>query len=187
MAGLPLGAMTPPSIGDVLGAAGACPEIELRGKRWKVGHPTQRAKDRLEKLVVSLCWESIKAAQCGVPELDERLVADFTKAVRNREYRTGGAGWAEAFGRPEGQVAFALSLLQEHHPEATADDAVALMSEKGDEFNVALAQVVPGFFGVIAADLKMPPEKREAWVREKAAAFLAALKTPSSSPPPSST
>jgi hypothetical protein len=166
----------PPSVGDVFGAAGACPEIRHGEKVWKVGHPTQAAKDRLEKLVVADAWANIKAAAIGIPEVDDEAVRLFHEAVRNREYRTGGKMWSAAFGRLDGNIKFYLSLIQEHHPEATEADVLELMSEKPDEFLTAMELVTPRFFFVAAEAMGLPPDKGRKWATERAAEFLDALK-----------
>ncbi len=167
----------PPSVGDVLGASGAPPTVTSNGKTWKVGYPTGGAKDRLEKLIVADAWENIQAAKLGVPEVDDEMVKSFHTSVRNREYRTGGSLWSAAFSRLDGQVKFYLSLIQEHHPEATAEDVVALMADQPDEFMTAMEIVTPRFFFVVAEAMGLPKDKRAPWATEQAATFLQAFQT----------
>lgn len=166
----------PPAVGDVLGPAGACPEILHNGKTWKIGHPDQAAKDRLEKLVVADAWNNVKAALLGDPEHDEELKASYQESVRNREYRTGGKLWARAFSRTDGQVLFYLSLIQAHHPEATSQDVVSLMADKPDEFLTAIELVTPRFFFVAAEAMGLPPDKQQTWATEQAGKLLDAIR-----------
>lgn len=179
--------MSEPSVGDVLGAAGASPTIPCNGKVWKLGHPTQAAKDRLEKLVVAEALENVKAAETGVLEIDKANRESLFAAIRQRKFRTGGEEWVQTFSRPEGQVMFALSLLQEHHPDATAADVLELLTDAGDAFAAALLQVVPGFFFIAAGAMGLPEKTRRQWARGMAEKFAAGLSPPSSSPPPSGT
>ena len=160
----------PPSVGDVLG--GDCPTIQCDGKTWKIGHPTQAAKDRLEKLVVADAWENVQAAKLGIPEVDDEAARSFHEAVRNRESRTGGKMWASAFGRADGQVMFYLSLIREHHPEATPEDVMRLMADKPDEFLTAIELVTPRFFFVAAEAMKLPPDKAKTWAERLGAEFV---------------
>lgn len=166
----------PPAVGDVLGPAGACPEIVHNGKTWKIGHPDQAAKDRLEKLVVADAWANVKAALIGDDEHDAELKASYQESVRNREYRTGGKLWAKAFGRVDGQVLFYLSLIQANHPDATSQDVLSLMADKPDEFLTAIELVTPRFFFVAAAAMGLPPDKQATWAMDQAAKFLDAIR-----------
>lgn len=173
----------PPSVGDVVGSD--CPVIQHGEKLWKIGHPTQAAKDRLEKLVVADAWENVTAARLGIPDVDDEAARSFHEAVRNREYRTGGKMWAAAFSRPDGQVKFYLSLIREHHPEATEADVMRLMADKPDEFLTAIELVTPRFFFVAAEAMKLPPDKAKAWAEKLGAEFVQKIRdarptTPSS-------
>ena len=176
----------PPSVGDVLGASAECPAIEYNGKTWKVGYPTQLAKDRLEKLVVADAWTNVQAAKIGIPEFDDGLVKEFQESVRNREYRTGGKGWASAFSRTDGQVLFYLSLFQEHHPDATSEDVINLMADKPDEFLAAMEVVTPRFFFVAAEAMRIPKDKAKVWAEEQGRKFLQAITDARSQAMPSS-
>jgi len=166
----------PPSVGDVLGAAGACPEIAHQGKTWKIGYPTKAAKDRLEKLVVADAWASVQAAFIGDPQHDAELKESYHESVRNREYRTGGKLWAKAFSRMDGQILFYLSLVQEHQPAATSEDVITLMADCPDEFMTAMELVTPRFFFVAAEAMGLPKDKQPAWATAQAEAFLKAIR-----------
>ena len=150
-----------PSIGDVLGAAGDPPVITHNGKSWKMAYPTAAIRDRLEKLIVADAWTSVKAAECGIPELDDEAKKSFHEAIRNRAYRTGGKMWSEAFGRVDGQLLLYLALLQEYHPEATKEDVVGIMAECPDEFTTAMLLVTPRFFYIAAEAQGLPPAQRK--------------------------
>jgi len=174
--------MIAPSVGDVLGAAGEPPVIVHNGKTWKMGYPTKAAGERLEKLIVADAWASIKAAECGIPELDMSTRESFHEAVRKRAYRTGGAMWSEAFNRTDGQILFYLSLFREHHPEVTKEDVISIMAECPDEFTTAMLLVTPRFFYVAAEAQGLPPAQRNKFVLEQTAKFKAAVEAAKSQP-----
>jgi hypothetical protein len=149
-------------VGTMLGASGGCPEVVFNGKTWKIGHPTQRAKDTLERLAVSKATQEIMALRGVVDapayaELFEAHKRDITAG----SFRTWGEGWQRITFSPQNAHLFLLSLVRECHPEATERDAQALAIGAPEELQLALAQVVPGFFTVLLADMPLPPEKRQ--------------------------
>ena len=82
--------------------------------------------------------------------------------VQAGKYRTFGEGWDAVMGRPDGSGGelFLLSLLRTEHPEATIDDAKRLKLFHDDQLTLALDEVSPAFFQVLAEDEKVPPAAR---------------------------
>jgi hypothetical protein len=135
-----------PGIGDLLGDAGALPEIEYAGKVWKVGKPTQRAADCLVQLTIRAAMKEITSLKGIVEPADyKEMFDDFTVSVQRGAYKTWGDRWSAMASGMDGTVRFLLSLLRERHHDATEADAMALMVNCGDEVRVAFAQVLPPF------------------------------------------
>ncbi len=167
------------SVQNLLGDAGACPEIEWNGKRWKIGHPTQGAKGCLEELVAAKAVAEVKAIKGVLPADD---YAEMFKALLSRittgYYRTFFPGWIEQTTGGGGAVLFLLSLLRERHPDATEADAVGLAGERGDEVQAALARVVPSFFEMLVASATHIPPDQKAAMRSAMAGVVAAAFPP---------
>lgn len=142
-----------PGVGGMLGAAGPCPEIPLGKRVWKVGHPTQAAKARLEKLAAKVALDEVRRLK---DVLDPAAYREAFDAVTQnlKSYRTWRPGWqAVVFDGANGHL-FLWSLLQEHHPAATEADVLALCREAPEEVAAALAQVIPDFFGVLLGEVR---------------------------------
>lgn len=147
-----------PTVGQVLGAAGACPEVEYAGRVWRVGFPTQRAKARLEELFAAQALAEVKALEGVLDPADYAgELAAVRDAVRSKQYRTWAPGWVAAMNGPEAGTLFLLSLLRENHPDATAADARALAENRADEVNAAVDRVAAPFFETVAADFPGTP------------------------------
>lgn len=129
---------------------GACPLVTCDGKVWKVGFNTNNAKAALEQLIRA---HVIAEAKKDGPEEYQ----DTKDRVLGGHYRTFAKGWLTVMNSPDGPPLYLQSLLLKHHPEATASDAMRLMTAAGDEVEAALAEVSPDFFRVAAVE----------WAREK--------------------
>jgi hypothetical protein len=153
--------MDTPGIGTMLGAAGACPEIDLKGNRWKIGHPTQRAKAVLEELAVAKAVAEIRRLK-GIlpPDAYAETFAELTSRIAAGDYRTWGGGWQRVVLAPGNSHLFLLSLLREHHPQASEDDARALALGEPEQVGAALARVVPGFFSLLLDPLPLQETQR---------------------------
>ncbi len=150
-----------PSVQTMLGAAGACPEIIHAGKTWKIGHPTQRAKATLETLVIQKATEeTLSLKKMLSTEAYEEIFESYRRAVSAGEYKTGAEGWAKFIFKGKNANLFLLALLRENHPTAAEKDAVDLAVAEPEQVQLALAQVVPGFFDLLLADLPLPPDQR---------------------------
>lgn len=149
------------SVTTMLGAAGACPEIALDGKTWRIGHPSQRSKPQLEKLVVAHATAEILALEGLLePAQFARFFESHKSDVISGTYRTWGAGWQKIALAPANIHMFLLALLRENHPEATEKDARALIVHNRHEVELALAQTVPAFFTLLMEDLPLTAEQR---------------------------
>jgi hypothetical protein len=157
-----------PRLGDILGAAGSPFEIDHAGKTWRVGHPTQKARDAFNKLVKADALREAQAADAEFPGLE--AVTQFRRDVRH--YSPGGKLWRERITDPRANVLYLLALLREHHPDAGVDDAEALVRDAAPLVAVALEEVTPRFFDLLAADREVPPEVAAA-LRTAAAAMRA--------------
>lgn len=135
-------------------------EIEVEGKTWKVGHPTRAARDLLEALALKRAWENVEATRTMLPAAFQELKTELVTLIGSSDYKTGGRGWKASVSGPDGNALFLVSLLKEHHPEVTLQDARRLISHRPDDVEVALAAVVPGFFELVADDREVPPDRR---------------------------
>jgi len=171
--------MSTPGIGDVLGDSGALPEITCDGKTWKIGKPTQRAKDALEELIVADAVREITSLKEVIPGAAyKELWGDLRAAIANKEYRTWGPGWLAGLDAFDGDIKFLTSLLRERHDEATVADAKGLIEKNGDEVELALARVVPSFLYFLAESLPAPPEMRKKVIDDLTAKILSRLSKP---------
>ena len=153
--------MDSPGVQTLLGAAGACPEIPHQGKVWRIGHPTQRAKAVLEELAVAKATAEIRALKNVVPaDAYSELFAELTTRISAGDFRTWGTGWQRiVFGGVNAHL-FLLSLLREHHRDATEDDARSLAANEPEQVQAALVRVVPGFLSLLLAGLPLSPDQR---------------------------
>jgi hypothetical protein len=139
-----------PSIGVMLGAAGGCPEVEFKGKTWKVGHPTQTTKATLERLVVAKATREITALKQDLPPNEyAEMFEGHRKAVSAGKFKTWSEDWQAIAFAPENLHFILLSLLRENHPEASERDAKDLFTSAKEDVEIALAQVVPDFFTLL--------------------------------------
>ncbi len=153
-----------PNLNSVLGQSGACPEIELNGETWKIGHPTQQAKSILNLLIVANATAELTALR-GV--VDAQTYADSMREhsarVANGYYKTWRDGWLAAMGdKFRADAVFLQSLLRVNHPGATEKLARDLYEQKPDEVSMALLEIAPPFFEMLVKELpaKTTPEQR---------------------------
>ena len=135
-------------------------DIELDGKVWKVAHPTRAARDALAAMVLQHAWANLKQTQTVLPDGYAELLAEMVRLIGAEEYKTGGKAWGATVNGPSGNALFVLSLLREHHPDASLKDARKLIGHRPDDVQVALAALVPGFFLLVGEDDEIPPERR---------------------------
>jgi len=153
-------ASTPPTEGDFLGGSAAPFPVTHDGKTWLIGAPTLGARDALNKFVVVHAMGTARQADINTPGLG---VFDQFKADHGqRKYQPGRSRWREWVTGEDSNALFLASLLYQHHPkEACVELAETLIREKPDEVGIAMAEVIPGFFDLLAADKSLPPELRE--------------------------
>lgn len=166
----------PEGVMAALGDAGPCPTIERGGKTWTVGHPTQRAKAELEKLVVEVSQATLDDLKGMLPpaKWDEKE-AKFDALLFSRQWQTWGTLWFEVANGPQSYPLFLLSLMRPHHPEATVRDAEALWRDANRACRAALVMVVPGFFDLLTAYLPAEADGRQAQatvMKDHVVAFL---------------
>lgn len=152
-----------PSVSTMLGSSGACPEIRLNGKVWKVGHPTGRAKACLEQLAVASAFAEVEALQGALPAPSyQKAYRELLASVAAREYKTWGPGWQRVvWGEMSAQL-FLLSLLRENHPEATEEDALTVAAGAPEQVSLALVQLIPNFITLLLSERKdVTQEQRE--------------------------
>lgn len=154
-----------PSVQQLLGSAGEPAAIVHAGKTYRLGHPDQRAKARLEQLVARQARENLLAA--GVPEVE------WVRQATAGEFRTLRAGWSAVLSGENAAVLTLLAQLQEHHPDLTADDVRDLIAAEPGQVNVAVMETTPDFLRVLLANL--PADQREQKIRHAVAAMEAAL------------
>lgn len=172
-----------PAITDAMGDAGHPLSVESDGVRWTFGFPTQAAKDRLEKLVfgeekrIVLAQEDILT-----PAKFEARVDRLAAQSNERQFATGGPLWLKHAVGPGGMVLWVQSLLMEHHPRVTKEEAVKLIGENRHEVKLTLSVIVPPFFAwalgladQMAGRLEAGGVSQASEVRERLAAVRAAL------------
>lgn len=162
-----------------LGAATGPVDVVHDGKTWRIGHPTQRAKAELEKLVVAVSEQSLAdlkdvltAARYAAKEkrLDELVYA--------RQWQTWGELWSQVVNGPLSFPLFLLSLMKAHHETATVQDAEALWLGANRACRTALTMVLPGFFKLLVGALPADQEERRVTAEAVAAELLEALQKP---------
>lgn len=180
-----------PALSDVLGDAGDPITVtDSTGRRWKIGFPTQRAKDRLQKFVfeeeLRLIREQYDLGIITQPEFELRAER-LAKQARGREFKQGGVLWVKHTAQAAGALLWVHALLAENHPDITREDVERLMQDRGPDIKAAMEVIQPPFFvwvlGMAAAVIDramsqgMPPEQMEKARRAKAemAAALAGL------------
>jgi hypothetical protein len=143
------------SIGQALGAAGACPVVEdADGKLWSVGWPTQRAKGELEQIVVQAARQNLNDLRGVLPEEEWEEESRALRAqLVGRHWQTWGSLWSTVTDGPDGLPLFMLALMRPRHPKATIADAKRLWLDANEDCRTALAMVVPDFFEMLAAQL----------------------------------
>lgn len=154
---------TPP--GNPLGAAGECPPVEWEGTTYRLGHPTQAAKNRYCESLVDAEKAAIEAQKARgwltEAKYDRKLDALGARVDRN-EHRTGGALWAEYQAGDKfavGLELFIWALFRENHPDMPAETVRAMYAGCPELLKLAVRRVLPGFFDWTAEGLKVPPER----------------------------
>jgi len=173
--------MTDPTLSDILGAAGAPFPVEHAGKTWYVSAPTTRARDVFHKLVIVTALKGAQAADAELPGLGD--LDRFSRDMRNGLYKPGATGWLEVAKGEKGNALFLASLLYEKHPDVTVEQAEELLAAQPVAVSVALAEVIPGFFTLLAESPKMPPNVAAAF-RLAGPKLAAQLRSESAPPTP---
>ena len=156
----------PVSVQHLLGSTGAPAEIHVGPTVWKVGHPDQRAKARLEELVTQFARRELAA---------NGAIDQWVARVEEGAYRTRADGWSRVMRGPSADCLFLLSLLREHHPNASLADAESLAAGEPEQVRAAIVRVAPAFFGLVLADLSLPPAEKERAIAEAVQMFTHAI------------
>lgn len=171
-----------------LGAAVPPPEIQFDGAVWKIGHPTQRAKAELEKLVAQAAEQNLADLRDVLsPARYAEREAKLDAALLARQWQTWGTLWAEVMNGPLAFPLFLASLLRPHHPSATTAQAEALWLGENRACRTALAMVLPDFFSLLVASLPADEAARQAAAVVWAAEVLGRLPGPQPIVSPSTT
>lgn len=134
------------------------PTVVLDGKTWRIGFNTQDAKARLEELMRShVVREALKNKRAvGGPD-GEELFAAKMKQVEGGHYLSFAEGWRDLLRTPVGGTLYLLSLLQEHHPDATESDARRLLVQESEQTTAALTAITPDFLAAAAVQMGVNP------------------------------
>lgn len=157
--------------------AGPAPTVkESGGKLWRLGWNNQDAKAALEMLITSeLTRSAIKKMKALGPDGAEYFEL-FQNRVDSGTYKTFAPGWRHVMAGLDASWLFLLSLLAEHHPDATPDDAKRLLAEEPEQVNAGVGVIAPDFFAAVAVQMRDPKtvtaESAAAAGREIAAAIL---------------
>lgn len=174
-----------PSVQQVLGAAGAPATVRYKGKAYKLGHPTQAAKARLEELAADTAVARVEAMEGRVkPATFDKMVTHVTGRIERGEFNTWKPGWQEVVW-DDGAALFALSLFREFHEDMSPEFARELVTGAGWQYRAALARVLPDFFDLLLAGRDDLTPEQSSLLRAELAALVARL-TPAG-PTPEST
>ncbi len=133
-----------PGLTQISGGPG--PTVTCDGKVWRFGYNTQNAKAHLEELIRAHVLAESRANDTADEYQETR------DRVRGGHYRTFSKGWLNILDSPDGTILYPLSLLKEHHPEATTKDVRRMMAKEPDQFVDALEEVSPDFWRVVAVE-----------------------------------
>ncbi len=124
--------------------------LRVDGATYKLGFNDQDAKGCLEEIISGKVWDRVYAeAERMKPLTAEKHIARHEKLFAQGYYATGGEGWGNEIHCPEGAILFFLSLLQEHQPETTPEEAARLFNAEPVKCKQAIAGVAPDFFTAI--------------------------------------
>lgn len=151
-----------PGVGAMIGTPGACPEIQVNGKRWTVGRPDQDAKARLENLAKKVAIDEVRKLK-GI--LDAAAYAEAMQLVVGnlRTYETWREGWQAVIFDPGNSHLFLWSLMQAHHPDISESQVADICKTAPEEVTAAFAQVIPDFFTILLANVldRLSPEDQQ--------------------------
>lgn len=171
---------TPPQgVMPLLGDAGPAPTVAFNKKTWTIGHPTQRAKAELEKLVVDVSRQNLEDLKDVLsPGEWQAERKQLSLHIHSRAWQTFGELWNAVVNGPLGDVLFLLSLARPHHPDMTVADARALWLGVNDDCRDALTMVVPSFFDLLAGEIPASDADRRKAAGEMKAELLRRLARP---------
>jgi hypothetical protein len=144
---------SPDSFIAALGNQGALPDFEFEGKTYKVSHPDQKSKARLELLIKKAEYKLLN----DMKELMDDNEFSVAKSVLESKLQSGhyvagsGSGYLEYMSGPKlpmGFKLYILSLLKEHQPEADLELIVRILShkDKSEEMMFCVKEVTNFFF-----------------------------------------
>ena len=165
-----------PGVQQLLGDAGALPEIKANGKTWLIGFPTQRAKAALEELVTAAAVNEVVSLKPILPPQSYgELMSDLRNAVGAGDYKTWGSGWQRVLAGTDGGNLFLCSLLRERQANATVEDAAAVAMACPDEVAMALARVAPPFYLLLMEKLPVSEESKAEMVAKAAEQLMSRM------------
>jgi hypothetical protein len=171
-----------PSIASLrAGPAPTIKEYEADGRRvintWRLGWNTTDAKAHLEMVIVS---ELTRLAIKRMKQLGGQEGAEYFDLFQSRvdtgSYHTFAPGWRHVMAGLDASWLFLLSLLLEHQPDATPEDAKRLLADEPEQVGVAVGGIAPDFFAAVAVQAKdrdVPEDQAVEAGRAIAAALMA--------------
>lgn len=144
---------SPDSFVAALGNQGALPEFEFEGVNYKISHPDQKSKARLELLIKKAEYKLLNEMKEFMDDNDFATA----KSVLESKFQSGfyvagdGAGYLEYMSGPKlptGFKLYVLSLLKDKHPNADLDlvDRILAHPEKSEELMFCIREVTNFFF-----------------------------------------
>ncbi len=178
----------PLSVQELLGDAGTPPTVRWGGEVYTLGFNHQVSKARFEELIRGKVLDDLAAdvslmSPKGAALHEKRIMGLLDK----RHYATLQEGWLDKLAAADGSgtVLFIRALFHEYHPDLTDEEVRVMCMEEPGRLQSALSVVAPGFFGHAAAtDPRFPPARAAELAAELAAAVLALLAPPDTSPVP---
>jgi len=157
--------------------AGPAPTITETATRrvWRLGWNHQDAKAALETAIVSQLTLAAIAKMKAMGPAGAEYFELFQNRVDSGAYATFAPGWRYVMGGLDASWLFLLSLLVEHQPGATAEDAKRLLAEEPEQVGVGVSYVAPDFFAAVttqARDKSVTADQADAAGRTLAAAIL---------------
>lgn len=147
-------------MGDGLNGASDCPRIKTESAEYKVGWPTKRARKRLEQLVAARAITELEElADTLRPDVYRTRSDKVLALVTAGAHKVGGELWNTVMASEAGATLYLLSLVREHHPDATEEHVNALLYKYPDQVQVAIRLVTPNFYRLLGEERGLTPEQ----------------------------
>lgn len=147
-----------PSVQQMLGYPPK--SLVIDGENYRLGFNDQDAKGRLEEIIGSRVWDKVYSEADRMKNGD-RHIKRYEQQFAEGYYATMGEGWRQEVLCPSGVFVFFLSLMQEHQPGMTLEEATGLFQRDPVRCAHAIAAVAPDFFKAVLRQMGATEEMIE--------------------------